>query len=184
MLNGTVVTVTCGSRLNDRASDSAVWSWRMRRQRPPYWRSGSTTHTSDLPSATTCAAAVIAARGRRRSGHSTSSSSMSPRPPLAPLLRELVGAVLVEHEVHRPQLVGMQRPPEVHRARRREVDAVDEHEHDEAAADGRVRGAGHVDLQCSRFRLVLLGEPDQEEHQDRDEHDDQPRAAGELREPR
>ena len=84
-------------------------------------------------------------------------------PCVAPLFGEHVGVVLIDHEVHRAQLVGPQRAPELHRARDGEVEPVDEHHHDEPPAHRSRDGLGHFVHEGVVLALVLLREP----HQDR-----------------
>ena len=77
-------------------------------------------------------------------------------------LGELVGVVLVDHEVHRAELVGPQRAPELHRAGDGEVEPVDEHHHDEAPAHRCGDRLRHLVHECVVLALVLLGQPHEE----------------------
>ena len=182
-LNGTDVTLTCGRRLNDRASDSAVWSCRMRCQSAAVLAVGQQHAHLGL--------AVGRARARPRSSRragaggpeqSTSSSGMSPSAELAPLVGELVGAVLVEDEVHGAQLVGMQRAGVLDRARRGEVERGRRTRARRGGADRRVRGSGHVvDLECLAPPPRTACSRTRTNDHDRDEHDDHPGAVRELR---
>ncbi len=104
--NGTIVTLACGSRETSRTIASAVWSCRMRCQSPRYLRSGSSTHTSVSPSASSRATVSTAARVMRRSGHSTMSSGSRSRPSSRHASASSSAVLRVEVEVHGPQLVG------------------------------------------------------------------------------
>ena len=178
--NGTVVTLACGSRAISRAIDSAVWSCRMRCHAPLNMRSGSSTHTSASPLLSSWATVTTADRVSRRSGQSMSSSPRLARPCSRQSLGEPVGVVLVDHEVHRAQLVGAQRAAELHRAGDGEVEPVDEHHHDEPAPHRRGDGLRHLVHERVVFAFVLLGQAHEEHDHDRHEDDDHPRAVREL----
>ena len=68
-------------------------------------------------------------------------------PGARPLLGQLRGGLLVEREVHGPQLVGRERAGVLDRPGRGHVEAVDEHEHDVAPEDRRGGGGRDVVLE-------------------------------------
>ena len=102
-------------------------------------------------------------------------------PVLAPRLGQLVAALVVDDEVHGSQVVRVQRPPELERPSRGEVEPVDEDEDGEPAHDRCPHRSGDVDLQLTPLSLVLARQPHQEDDHDRDEHHDEPGTVGELR---
>ena len=108
---------------------------------------------SVLPSATTSATYSSAARSRRRSRHSRISRGRCARPSLLHSSLSCFGRGGVDVEMHGAQLVRPQRPRVLHCPRSRHVQLADEHEHDVALQDGRLRGC------CgTRLELFLLGD--------------------------
>ena len=101
-------------------------------------------------------------------------------PELGPLRLELRGPRTVQHEVDRTQLVRVEHPRVLQRAGVREVQPVDEDEHDVTAEDRGYEGLADVLLQLLALLLVLLVEPDQGGHEDDEEHDHDPDAFAEL----
>ena len=85
--------------------------------------------------------------------------------------------------MHGAQLVGQSSVRGVlDRSRRGEVELVDEHDHDVAAQDRRLRelrGASSLELCVLRASYCLFSRTRTYDH-DRDEHDDDPGAVGEL----
>ena len=135
----------------------------MRCQPPSNFRSGRSTHTSESPLLSSCATAIDRRPREPAIGAVDELEAHVGEAVLAPLLGEHVGVVLVDHEVHRTQLVGPQRAPELHRAGDGEVEPVDEHHHDEPPAHRRGDRLGHFVHEGVVLALVLLGEPHEEE---------------------
>ena len=120
-------------------------------------------HFGRRPRLSSCATASTAGAREPAVGAVDELEAQVREPVLAPLVGELVGVVLVDHEVHGAQLVGPQRAAELHRPGDREVEPVDEHHHDEpACAPARATAFGTSCSSARVFALVLLGQAHEE----------------------
>ena len=149
---GTIVAFTFGSWSTKAAMWSAVWSCRTRRHSPENTRWGK--QHADLGLAVGCDLGDQLHRRPREAPVRALDEveGKARQPELHPLALELGRVRAVEHEVHRPELVGVERPRVLERPGRGEVEPVDEHEHDVAAQD---RGDGRV----GDVLLELAGAP-------------------------
>ena len=125
--NGTVVTLAWGSFDTSAWMASAVRSCRMRCHSPLYLRSGSSTDTSVSPSDSSWATCSTAALGQAPvgAGHQLEAHPRQPEP--APLVGQPLAGLVVDHEVHGPQLVGGERAGVLDGPGRGQVEPVDEH---------------------------------------------------------
>ncbi len=108
----------------------------------------------------------MAARPRRRSGALDDVEGQAGQPETAPFGLELAGRLGVDVEVHRPQVVGRQRPRVLQGAGGGHVEAVDEDDDDVAAQHrrlGRLDDAGLEHLVLTGVLAVQADQPDVEE---------------------
>ena len=82
--------------------------------------------------------------------------------------------------MHSTELVGVEHPCVLQGTGVREVQTVDEHEHDMAAKYRGHEGVADVLLQLAALLVVLLVQPDQGGDEDDEQHDDDPDALAEL----
>ena len=178
--NGTVVTLACGSRdtarsmasgglvVEDAVPEAAVLAVGQQDADLGLAVGEVAGHQLDGRSGEPAVGAVGQVEGD--AGHAV----------VDPGLGQLVGPLVVEGEVHGPQLVGHERAGVLDGPGGGQVEAVDEHEHDVAPEDGRGDGLGHVVLELVGLGLVLAGQPHEEHDHQRDEGHDDPGAMGEL----
>ena len=100
---------------------------------------------------------------------------------VVPTLSQLRGMGRVDHEVHRDQVVGPQSPAVAQRFDHREVNRVHEDEHLVPRVLHQIGAVGAEHLENGGLGSIFPVEPDQHEHQHREDDDHQPRALGELR---
>ena len=160
---------------------SPIESWRRRLQATAYERRGSSTLTSVCPSAAASSAISRAARTTRRSGHSTSSSGRRDMPEPHPAVLEGLGPGRVDGEVHGPDVVdvddlGVLDGPRRGQVQRSTITRATWRGSGRASAAALGRGLA----QDRRLLAVALVEPDQQEHQNREEDHDRPGPFGEL----
>jgi hypothetical protein len=102
------------------------------------------------------------------------------QPEAPPVVRQLAGGLVVDDEVHGPQLVGGERAGVLDGPGRGQVEAVDEHQDHVAAQDRGGGGRGHVGLEVVRLADVLAVEPQEDHDEQRQDDEDRPRPVGEL----
>ena len=93
---------------------------------------------------------------------------------------ELAGRLGVDVEVHRPQVVGGQRPGVLQGPGGGHVEAVDQHDDHVAPQDRGLGRLDHAGLEHLVLLRVLAVQPDEPDVEERPDHDDQPGALLEL----